>query len=402
MRQHTAKHAENSGIRYFCLAFVAMAGLAYLNFLPAVVDALAGGGGFSAQQAGTLVASNGYGALLGSICAIFVVRHIAWKPALLFTFIALGAMELSTSAWSTYTGLLAWRFIAGVLGGFSVGISFAILARLTNPDRAFGTLLFIQFSIGSAVIYAVPALERLLGDYAVFYIMAALVFIAMLFLPLLPALPAADNPKQHSKRLRLTAKSARLLLAMLLYLVAASGIWAFAGQMGLSAGQSQTQISQIIALTGLLGLAGALLPILKPGQTHRTLYLCSSILLSFMAALLLIYAHFNLVYMLALALLFFSWPAVHAYLLALIAEQDSSGQLSSVAVVVSSIGVASGPLLGAALLSNDIYTTMLCTFAALFTLCLLLLQRPLKSPAQRHSQQSAPSDQAYQTTRSIR
>ncbi|QTL37899.1 MFS transporter [Pseudoalteromonas viridis] len=402
MLQHTANHAENSGFSYFCLAFVAMAGLAYLNFLPAVVDALASGIGFSAQQAGTLVASNGYGALVGSICAIFVVRHIGWKPALLFSFIALGAMELSTSAWSTYTGLLVWRFIAGILGGFSVGISFAILARLTNPDRAFGTLLFIQFSIGSVVIYAVPALERLLGGYAVFYIMAAVVFIALLFLPLLPALPAAHSPKQHSNRLHFTAKSARLLMAMLLYLVAASGIWAFAGQMGLSAGQSQAQVSQIIALTGLLGLAGALLPILKPGQTHRTLYLCGGILLSFMAALLLIYAHFDLVYMLALALLFLTWPAVHAYLLALIAEQDSSGQLSSVAAVVSNIGVASGPLLGAALLRSDVYTMMLCTFAALFTLCLLLLQRPLKSPAQRHSQLSTTANHNYQTTRSIR
>ncbi|MCG7535552.1 MFS transporter [Pseudoalteromonas sp. OOF1S-7] len=402
MLQHTANHAENSGIRYFCLAFVAMAGLAYLNFLPAVVDALAGRIGFSAQQAGTLVASNGYGALVGSICAIFVVRHIAWKPALLFTFIALGAMELSTSAWSTYTGLLTWRFIAGVLGGFSVGISFAILARLTNPDRAFGTLLFIQFSIGSVVIYAVPALERLLGGYAVFYIMAALVFIALFFLPLLPALPAAQSPKQHSKRLRLTAKSTRLLLAMLLYLVAASGIWAFAGQIGQRAGLPQPQISQIIALTGLLGLAGALLPIMRPGRTHRTLYLCGSILLCVMAALLLIYAHFDLVYMLALALLFFAWPAVHAYLLALIAEQDSSGQLSSVAAVVSSIGVASGPLLGAALLSSDTFTTMLCTIAVLFVFCLLLLQRPLKSPAQRLSQLSTTANHKYQTTRSLR
>ncbi|WP_125560345.1 MFS transporter [Pseudoalteromonas rubra] len=402
MLNRTANSAANSWVSYFCLAFVAMAGLAYLNFLPAVVDALAGGIGFSPQQAGTLVASNGYGALLGSICATFVVRHIAWKQALLITFLALCIMELCTAAWSTFTGLLVWRFIAGVLGGFSLGVSFAILARLNNPDRAFGALLLIQFSIGSMIIYAIPHLETLLGDYAVFYTMAGLVCLALLLLPLLPALPAANHPKQQTQRLQLSAKRSQLLLAMLLYLVAASGIWAYAGQIGLAAGMSQQQTSQTIAMTGLLGLGGALLPILNPNRAHRAMFLSGGISLSVMAALLLCFAHFDLIYMLALALLFFAWPAVHAYLLAVTAEQDSSGQLASFAAVVSSVGVASGPLLGSALLHSDVFTTMLSTFAALLALCLVLLLGPLKTPRQAQSQLITTPEQDYQTTRGIR
>ncbi|MFP3345433.1 hypothetical protein R0J87_23405, partial [Halomonas sp. SIMBA_159] len=72
----------------------------------------------------------------------------------------------------TYSVMLGWRFLAGLFGGLCVGLGFSALARLNNADRAFGTLLLIQFSLGAVVIYLLPSLETLLSAYAVFYVMA--------------------------------------------------------------------------------------------------------------------------------------------------------------------------------------------------------------------------------------
>ena len=57
-----------------------MAGLSYINFMPGVVNALAGGIGFSDAEAGQIIAANGYGGLIGSSTAIFWVRHITGNP----------------------------------------------------------------------------------------------------------------------------------------------------------------------------------------------------------------------------------------------------------------------------------------------------------------------------------
>ena len=192
------KIPSNSPLAYFYLAFIAMAGLSYINFLPGVVAALAGGVGFSDPEAGQLVAFNGYGGLVGSIAAIFLVRRINWRRAM-FTFLAaLTVVDLGTVCIDGYGIMLGWRFLAGVVGGLCVGIAFSVLARLNNPDRAFGTLLFVQFSVGSLVIYLLPGLETLLSAHAVFYIMASLALLALVFLLLLPDIPLSKRSIKQS------------------------------------------------------------------------------------------------------------------------------------------------------------------------------------------------------------
>lgn len=378
-----AKVAVIHPVSYFLLAFSAMAGLAYINFLPGVVSALAGGIGFSEAEAGQIVALNGYGGLLGRIVAIFLVRKLHWQSAMLTLLALLAVIDLSTAWFTHYSALLAWRFVAGLCGGLSLGIAFAVLARLDNPDRAFGTLLFVQFSIGSLVIYLLPALEHVLGAYAVFYLMAAIAVLALLFLLCLPTptlTPAAVGRAQAlagAARAGLTQHAVLLLLAIMLYQTAASAIWAYAGLIGQAAGMATASVNNAIALTGLLGLAGAMLPVLTGQRFGRLNLLLAAIVLSLSAALLLNVAGHNLLYIGALAMLFFAWPAVLAYLLAVIAATDSSGRLATIAAVVSSIGMATGPLLASALLDNGNFSALLYSCALLFLCSYVLLFKPV-------------------------
>ncbi|WP_281556999.1 MFS transporter [Thalassomonas sp. RHCl1] len=387
MLQHfiSGKISATSPLAYFFLAFIAMSGLCYINFLPGVVNALATGIGFSDTRAGQIVAFNGYGGLVGSTMAIFLVRRIAWRPAILIFLAALALMDIATLRIEDYGIMLGWRFLAGVFGGLSLGIGFSVLARLNNPDRAFGTLVFIQFAVGSLVIYLLPALERLLSVYAVFYVMASIVLLSLVMVVFLPPLPLdKKSSKQARPFSKNNGKALLLLLAILSYLIAASAIWAYVGLIGLSAGITPENVSTYIAITGLLGLPGAMLPVIAGDCFGRSYWLIGGILLSAFAALLLNFSHASPAYISAMALLFFSWPAVQSYLLAITAEMDGSGRLSTIAALVSSVALATGPLLASSLLTSDLpgsgkYSVMLYSCAMIFLLSFLLLLKPVRA-----------------------
>lgn len=369
----------NNVLIYFSLAFITMAGLAYINFLPGVVNALAGGIGFDEAEAGQIVAMNGYGGLVGSTIAIFLVRRVSWQLSMIVLLAGLALIDTVSAHVESYSVMLGCRFIAGIIGGLSLGIAFSVLARLDNPDRAFGTLLFVQFSIGSLVIFLLPGLELLTGDYAVFYVMAGFALSSVVLLLLLPKLNLSREVVKRAVSLPIKYQNACLVLAaILMYQMAASAIWAYVGLIGLGARIAAESVNSYIAITGLLGLLGAMLPVVNGSRSGRLNWLVSGVALSITSALLLNFSEQQYLYVGSMALLFLSWPAVQSYLLAVTAEMDGSGRLATIAAVISFVGLATGPLLASGLLDNGSFSLMLYACAAAFLLSYLLLVKPVK------------------------
>ena len=387
---------------YFGFAFVAMAGLSYINYLPSVVSALAGVIGFSEVEAGHIVSANGYGGLVGTTGAIFLVRKIHWKPWIIGLLASLALVDGGTLWIKSYEWMIGWRFLSGTLGGLSVGIAFSVLARMQNPDKAFGALLFIQFGMGSLIVLIVPGLENLIHSYAVFFVMSAIVVLALLIVSVLPSLPLTNpEDKQPASYSSSTWDLILVLLTIVLYQSAASAIWAYAGQIGLNAQFTYDRVSFFIAVTGFLGLLGALFPIVTGRKFGRLVWIAAGAGLSIAASYLLTIDSLTLtVYASAMALLFFAWPAVQSYLLAVTAELDSSGRLSTVAAVVSSIGLATGPLAAATLLEDGNYFNMLAFCAVTFLISFLLVLKPVMTQDRSGSKSLAPRDRPALTNQS--
>ena len=174
-----------------------------------------------------------------------------------------------------------------------------------------------------------------------------------------------------------------LLLAIMLYQVAASAIWAYVGLIGLAAGLAAEPVSVYIAATGLLGLLGAMAPMLIGKRHGRLSWLLLGVAVSAIAALLLIFAAHPVLYVLAMAMLFIAWPAVQSYLLAVTAGLDASGKLATTAAVVSFAGLATGPLLASGLLENGSYLFMLIICALIFLLSGVVLFKPVRTQEMR-------------------
>ena len=61
------KAAPDGEVARVLLAFLATAGIFYVNIMPALVDGLVQGAGFSNRQAGLVGSSNVYGAAIGAL-----------------------------------------------------------------------------------------------------------------------------------------------------------------------------------------------------------------------------------------------------------------------------------------------------------------------------------------------
>ena len=140
--------APNGEIARVLLAFLATAGLFYVNIMPALVDRLIEGLGFSNREGGLVGSANVYGAALGAFSAVFVIKKVNWRAAAVVLLIGLIVIDLGSMFLTSANVLIATRFVHGCVGGMLVGIGFGVMSRTTEVDRTFGYLLTIQFGLG--------------------------------------------------------------------------------------------------------------------------------------------------------------------------------------------------------------------------------------------------------------
>ena len=183
------------------LAFIASVGIFYVLALPAIVTALVDGLGFSDQQAGYVSSANAYGSMTGALIAVLLVRSCDWKKTVAAMFVVMIAMEIVTTKISSPGTMAAWRFVSGAVGGCSVGIGLAVLARLRHPDRAFGLLFLEQFGLGGFLILLRPLVIPYLGVTGIFVMLAVLMLIGLLAIPFLDDYEVEETTDSNRSKL---------------------------------------------------------------------------------------------------------------------------------------------------------------------------------------------------------
>ena len=176
------------------LAFLATAGLFYVNLGGAFLSAFVDGLGISRESAGYITSANKYGAAFGALLATFVVKHIPWRLSAYLTIIALISVDVLSFSISNPTTLIVVRFIHGTIGGGLVGLGFSIIARTKSPDRIFGMLVAIQYTFGSIGIFTVPKLVGTFGPGAAF---GALITFSTITFLMVPFIPDYETKKVH-------------------------------------------------------------------------------------------------------------------------------------------------------------------------------------------------------------
>jgi DHA1 family inner membrane transport protein len=343
----------------FLLSFLATAGFFYVNIMPALVDALVRGLHYSEGQAGLVASSNVYGASLGALMAVFLVKHIAWRRAAVAALIVLIALDFASAMIRNPDWLVGLRFVDGVVGGVLVGIAFAVIARTGIPDRVFGVLLVVQFSLGGTGVMILPRLVPAYGTPVVFLALILFSTVTLLMVPFLadyPLLPAAAPQERLPPRIKIAWGPLLLALcAIFLFQAGNMALAAYIIGLGRAYGLGIEFISTVLGVASWIGAVGSLLVVFFGTRLGRFWPLFVAFVLTLVGN-----AAFHLsasapIYAVANIGTAITWAFVMPYLLGLSASFDKTGQMAAMAGFASHMGLATGPLIGGLLLGADDY-----------------------------------------------
>ncbi len=344
------------------LSFLATAGLFYVNIMPAIVDGLIEGLGFTAEQAGNVGSANVYGAAAGALTVVFLIKRISWRPTAYVLLGGIIAMDCLSMLIADVQVLTASRFLHGIFGGALVGIGFSVIARMANPDRTFGVLLVIQFGLGGLGNLYLPRLVPLFGVDVLFLSLIAFSVVTVLMVPFLTNYPVAENTAAE-----IDAPAARIkviplaltLLALFMFQAGNMGLFAFIIGLGRSFSLDLEFITLTLAASGWIGILGAVLVIILHTTYGRLRPLIVAMVLTIVGIWVLHDSDNRTIFFVANCAMGITWAFVIPYLLGLCAEFDKAGRMAALGGFASKMGLASGPMVAGKLLGNDDYSMLI-------------------------------------------
>lgn len=353
------------------LAFLATAGLFYVNIMPALVAGLIDGLGFTNRQAGLVGSANVYGAACGALVAVFLVRRVPWRRAEVMALVMLLLLDLASTQVTTAGPLTALRFLHGVVGGVSVGIGLAVMARTRVPDRAFGMLLTVQYGAGGLGVMFLPRLAHQFGPQVLFLALAAFTLITLLMLPFLAEYPprervaAVDGASAAVKRAPLLLT----LIAVFLFQASNMGLSAFIIPLGRHYGLEDTFISNTLGFANWVGVLGSIAVIWMAGRYGRALPVAAALVVTLVGIAAFLRSDAGWVFIAANAVTAVTWSFLIPYFFGMCADFDPAGRSATLAGFFSKMGLASGPAAAALLLGEANYGLLITLSLVGIALC---------------------------------
>ena len=361
------------------LAFLSTAGLFYVNILPALVDGLITALGFSNQQAGSAVSANLYGAALGALLIVFLIKKLNWQLTALLLLAGLISIDLASIYVTQPNTMIALRFCDGLVGGMLVGTGFSIIARTEGPDRTFGVLLFVQFGLGGLGVMMLPGLVDQFGTKALFLTLIAFSTVTLLMLPFLPKYQVDQAAVE---KLRINNGKIQIfplvltLLGIFLFQASNNALYAFVIGLGEFYGQQGAMITTTLGVAAWLGLVGAGLVIMISDRFGYLKTLVAGLFVTIIGTWAFLYSDVGWIWITANCLIGITWAYTIAYLLGLASRFDATGQMAAMGGFASKMGLASGPALAAMMLGENNYSLIIWAAVIGLVMCCLMILYP--------------------------
>ncbi|HEX7375109.1 MAG TPA: MFS transporter [Steroidobacteraceae bacterium] len=362
------------------LACLATAGLFYVNIMPALVAGLIDGLGFSNRQAGFVGSANVYGAACGALIAVFLVRRLPWRKVEVVALSVLLLLDLASTQVTTPGALIVLRFVHGIVGGISVGVGLAVIARTRVPDRAFGMLLTVQYGAGGLGVMFLPRLAHQFGPQVLFLALAGFTLATLAMLAFLDDYPpraraiAATGVSSDVRRVPLL----RTLFAVFLFQASNMGLNAFIIPLARHYGLEDAFISNTLGIASWVGALGSIAVIWMAGRFQRALPIVVVLAITLVATAAFLHSDVAAVFVAANAITAVAWSFLIPYFFGMCADFDPAGQSATLAGFFSKMGLASGPAIAALILGHDDYSLLVLVSLAGLGLCGLAVIGPAR------------------------
>ncbi|MCA8112142.1 MFS transporter [Burkholderia cepacia] len=351
------------------VALVVFAAITPLLLLvaPAVAGQLATQLGLSASQIGTYFFVELGAFSLATVPSYLWLGRIDARRVAAFAIALFGAGNLLTALWMPgFVALLALRAVTALGGGSLMVLCMTSAATSENSDRVYGLWVVGQLIAGAIGLFVLPHVFAAFGLRALYVALAGL---ALLAAPLSRGFPsslgARTAPAQRARGAAARTPQGLIVLAIgavLTFYLAIGSVWTFASRAAAEAGLDPQSTGNVLAIASVMGIAGAALASCAGGRLARRAMLTAgyALLAASLVALAVVQQAGG--YSAAIFAFKFAWTFVLPFILATVAQIDSSGRLVATLNFVIGAGLAAGPLLAGLML--DAGGTMRALFTA--------------------------------------
>ncbi|AIO75543.1 MFS transporter [Burkholderia multivorans] len=276
-----------------------------------------------------------------------------------------GAGNLLTALWMPdFATLLALRAVTALGGGTLMVLCMTSAATSENSDRVYGLWVVGQLIAGAIGLFVLPHVFVAFGLRALYFALAALALAAA---PLSRGFPHSTGMRvarpARGAALAMPAGCGALAIgAVLAFYLAIGSVWTFASRAAADAGLDSQAAGTVLAIASVMGIAGAALASCAGGRVARLTMLWAGYALLAASLVALAAQPRATGYSAAIFTFKFAWTFVLPFILATVAQIDTSGRLVATLNFVIGAGLAAGPLLAGLML--DAGGTMRALFVA--------------------------------------
>lgn len=363
------------------LAFLATAGLFYVNIMPALVEGLKTGLHFSDAQAGMAGSANVYGAAAGAFIATLIITRIRWRSASYALLASLIAIDLISMMVHSALAMVVVRACHGVAGGLLVGIAFSVIARTRKPERTFGMLLLVQGGLGGLGVMFLPQWVPYFGTTILFVALIAFSLVTLLMLPFLDDYPFQITGK-HAANPPPRIQWRPLSMSMLgVFLFQFANMLLFAYIIGIARHFSLDTdwAASVVGTSAWIGTLGSVLVIVIATRFGRIRTLSIALLITAAGMWALHASGIMMWYIIANCSTAITWSFTIPYLLGMCAKFDTTGRAAAFGGFASKMGLATGPLVGGLIAATGRYDLLINIAFICIIICMLLVISPGKT-----------------------
>ncbi|GAA1720324.1 MFS transporter [Isoptericola hypogeus] len=245
--------------------------------------------------------------------------------------------------------LLAVRVVTSLAAGSITVVLLSLSPRTRNPGRAFGIFVVAQLAMGALILALFPVLYAGADVAAIYWTLAALTALCLVFVPLLRGVSLRPAPGRTAEVARVaTGTAGRFaagLVAILLFYLALSGVWSFMGQISAAAGNAEGPTSVVLSVATAAGIVSALVATALGESRYRALFQVLGLAGMAVSVLLLLGAPALLRFAVAAVLFKFAWTFVLPYLLSSVSKLGGPQAMNTTNLMIGG-GFALGPILG--------------------------------------------------------
>ena len=239
-------------------------------------------------------------------------------------------------------------------------------------------LVAIQYTFGSIAIFTVPKLVESFGPGAAF---GALILFSLVTMTMLPFIPTYSNdedgalntddqePPAPALSRGLLFPASLALAALFLFQTSNMGVADYVIELGKDQGYSIGYLSNLLTVANVVAISGALLVYFLGTRFGRAVPILLGTLIAGGFTFLFHWSQIESLFFIANAITGVTWAFTVPYLLGLCATFDEHGRVVVFAGFISKMGLASGPLIGAMVVGDGNFTTIINLATAGLLLC---------------------------------